>query len=139
VAKGARKARKAEVRDDRKYTQTHLWCKVSGDVATIGMTDFAVRELSADITFVELPEVGDDVLVEIALVEVETRDEVLSLFSPVDGVVAEVHAALEDAPSRIKKDPYNNGWLVRIRVGVPAQLEELLSPEQYRELIAGKQ
>ena len=136
MAKGARKA---EVRDDRQYTRTHLWCKISDDVATIGMTEFAVRELSADITFVELPEAGDDVLVEIALVEVETRDEVLSLFSPVDGVVLETHAALEEAPGRIKKDPYNNGWLVRIRVGVPAQLEELLSPEQYRELIAGKQ
>ena len=134
----ARRGKKPVVRDDRQYTRSHLWCKVSRDVATVGMTDFAVRELSADITFVEMPEAGDDVLVEIAFVEVETQDEVLSLFSPVDGVVVEAHAALEEAPGRIQKDPYNNGWLVRVRIGVPAQLEELLSPEQYRELISGR-
>ncbi len=134
----AKRAKKPEVRDDRQYTQNHVWCKVSGDVATVGMTCHGVRELGADIAFVELPEVGDDVLVEVAFVEIETKEGVLSLFSPVDGVVAEVHSTLEEAPSRIKKDPYINGWLVRVRIGVPAQLDELLSPEQYRELIAGK-
>jgi len=120
-----------------KYTKTHLWCKVEDNIVTLGITEQGLKQLGT-IHFLELPDIDDDVLTEVAIAEVETEEAAVELFSPVDGVVVQVHKALEDYPERIAADPYGKGWLVKIRLENPSQLEGLLSATQYEAFLAGK-
>ena len=120
---------------DLKYTSEHEWVRVEGDVITIGITDYAQQALG-DITYVELPEAGAELQRGQDFAVVESAKAASDVFTPVSGTVAEVNSALADSPELVNQDPYGEGWLCRV-TGVPVeQVESLLSPEEYEELIA---
>ena len=125
----------SQVPEDLKYTEEHEWVRVlDGNRVEVGITDFAQSELS-DIVYVELPEVGREVRKGEAVATLEAVKTVAEVYSPVSGKVVEVNTALEEAPERINQDPYGEGWIFRMEITDPGELESLLSPEQYRELI----
>ena len=116
---------------DLKYTAEHEWILVDGDTATVGITAYAAEKLG-DVVFVELPEVGS-VLAEGKVVgEIESTKSVGELFAPIDGTVAEVNAAVVDAPELVNSDPFGDGWLVKMTF---TELPTLLSFDEYSALI----
>lgn len=121
--------------DGLKYTKDHEWLKAEGDVATIGITDFAQHQLT-DIVFVELPAVGARAEAGKAIATVESVKAVSDVCAPVSGKVVEVNESLPDAPDLINKSPYDQGWLLKIKMDDPAEADKLMSAEQYKELIA---
>ncbi len=120
--------------EDLRYSQDHEWIKVEGDVATIGITDYAQSELG-DIVFVEVPTVGETLSKGDTLGTIEAVKTVADVYMPVDGEVLEMNADLESTPELINQDPYGKGWIARIKLSDPAQLEELLTADKYKELI----
>lgn len=115
---------------DRKYLKSHEWHKVDGDLCTIGITQFAADELT-DITFVDLPAVGKEITAGGSFGEVESVKATSDLNSGVSGVVAEVNAKLSDSPELLNNDPMNEGWIVKIRMTDPSQLDALLDAAAY--------
>ena len=115
---------------DRKYTRTHEWVSLDGDVATIGITDFAQSELG-DITYLELPEVGDALALAQAFGIVESVKAANDIYSPVDGEVVERNEEALSAPETINLSPYDQAWLVRVRVGDPNQVSALMGADEY--------
>lgn len=120
---------------DLKYTKEHEWLRIEGNVATVGITDWAQGELG-DIVFVELPEVGAGVEQMESFGTIEAVKAVSDIYSPVNGKVTEVNAALDDDPMVINRDPYGDGWMIKIEVADAAQLEQLLDSDGYKKLIA---
>jgi glycine cleavage system H protein len=120
--------------DDLKYTKEHEWVRVEGDVATVGITAYAAGELG-DVVYVELPGEGDAVEQMKPFGTIEAVKTVAELFSPLSGEVAQVNEALEDAPETINGDPFGEGWFVKIKISDASELDALLSPEDYGELI----
>lgn len=114
----------------RRYTKTHEWVSLDGDVATIGITDFAQAELG-DITYLELPEVGDPIALDQAFGIVESVKAANDIFSPVDGEVVARNDRALDSPETINQSPYDEAWLVRIKVADPSQFEKLMSESDY--------
>jgi glycine cleavage system H protein len=121
--------------DDLLYTKEHEWVRVDGDKATIGITAHAQDELG-DVVFVELPNVGDTVEANEPFGSVESVKAVSELFMPVSGEVIKINPGLEDAPELVNSDPYGKGWMIRITIRDPSEIEELLSAEDYDEYIA---
>ena len=119
---------------DLKYTKEHEWVKVEGNIATVGITDWAQGELG-DIVFVELPEPGAAVAQMETFGTIEAVKAVSDLFAPVTGKVTEVNAALEDEPMLINRDPYGEGWMIKVEVADASQLEQLLDAGAYKELL----
>jgi glycine cleavage system H protein len=119
---------------DLKYSEEHEWVQVESGLATVGITDYAQKELG-DIVFVELPSLGEQVTQMEPFGTVEAVKAVSELYSPVSGEVIEVNAKLEDTPQIINSDPYGEGWMVKIQVANEKDLENLLSPKEYREFI----
>lgn len=115
---------------DLKYTKTHEWVRVSGDIATIGITDHAQSELG-DIVFLELPEAGRILAQDEIFGTVESVKAVSDLYSPVSGEVIEVNNAIVDATETVNEDPYGSGWMIRVRMSNPAEVDELLSGRDY--------
>ena len=115
---------------DRRYTKTHEWISVDGDVATIGVTDFAQSELG-DITYIELPQVGDSIALDQAFGIIESVKAANDIFSPLDGEVLERNEEVLEAPETINASPFEQAWLVRIRVADPQQYEALMASEEY--------
>lgn len=113
------------------YTAEHEWVLVDGEIATIGITDYAQGELG-DIVFVELPKVGDDTQQMQAFGTIEAVKAVSELFAPLTGEVVEVNNLLEDQPELINSDPYGEGWIIKLKLGDNSELEKLLSAEDYR-------
>ena len=113
-----------------KYTQTHEWARIEGDVATVGITDHAQAELG-DVVYVDLPEAGRILAAEEQFSEIESVKAVSALYAPVSGEVIEVNSALADATEAVNEDPYGKGWIVKIRVSDPAQAAKLLDPADY--------
>ncbi len=118
-----------------KYTKEHEWVKVDGDVATIGVTEYAQGELG-DIVFVELPNVGSAVTQMGRFGTVEAVKAVSDLFSPLSGTVVEINAALDSDPMVINRDPYGEGWMIKVKVSSAAELTGLLAPEGYKQLLS---
>ena len=118
-----------------KYTKDHEWIRVEGDVAYVGITDFAQSELG-EIVYVDITTEGETVESEETFGTIEAVKTVSDLFMPVTGEVLEVNAELEDAPEFINEDAYGKGWLIKVAVADPAQVNELLSAEEYQQLIA---
>ena len=116
------------------YTKEHEWVKVDGDVATIGITDYAQDQLG-DIIYVELPEVGRKVKQMEAVATVEAVKTAADVYAPVSGEVVEINEKLSEKPELLNQDPYGEGWMFRIKLENPDELKELLSPEEYRRLI----
>ncbi|WP_320051668.1 glycine cleavage system protein GcvH [uncultured Acetobacteroides sp.] len=117
-----------------KYTKDHEWILVDGDVATIGVTDFAQSQLG-DIVFVEIETEGEMLEKEEVFGTIEAVKTVSDAFMPVAGEVVEVNSILADQPDSINKDPYGAGWMIKVKVANPAELDELLTAEQYAALI----
>jgi glycine cleavage system H protein len=113
-----------------RYSRSHEWVRVEGDVATIGITDFAQNELG-DIVYLELPEVGRALSREDVFGTVESVKAVSDLYAPVTGEVIEVNEPLTDSPEEINTDPYERGWMIRVRLSDPAELNDLLNAADY--------
>lgn len=119
--------------EDLKYTKTHEWVKVEGNKAKIGITYHAQEQLN-DIVYVELPEVGTEVSKGDSLAVVESVKAASDVYAPVSGKVVAVNSALEDSPELLNEDPYGN-WMVEIELSNPAELDELLGPEEYKKVV----
>ncbi|MCW3076496.1 MAG: gcvH [Bacteroidetes bacterium] len=119
---------------DLKYTKDHEWVKISGDVATVGITDFAQHELG-DIVYVDVNTIGESVEKEAVFGTVEAVKTVSDLFMPLSGEVLEVNKDIDSAPESVNTDPYGKGWLIKIKLSDPSQTSELLSVEDYKKLI----
>lgn len=118
-----------------KYTKEHEWIRDNGDgTVTIGITDFAQSELG-DIVFVELEDVDSEFAQEDTFGTVEAVKTVSDLYAPIDGVVTELNEALEDNPEIVNDDPYGDGWMIKMKLSDPSQMDSLLSSESYNELI----
>ena len=122
---------------DLKYSKDHEWIKVDGDKATIGITDFAQSELG-DIVYVEIESLGEELDEQSVFGTVEAVKTVSDLFMPLNGKVLEFNTALEDAPEALNTDPYESGWMIKIRIQNPDQLNQLLNSDQYKSLIEAK-
>ena len=119
---------------DLLYSNDHEWVKLDEDIATIGITDFAQQELG-DIVYIEIETVGDNLQKEQVFGTVEAVKTVSDLFMPISGEVIEFNTALEDSPETVNYEPYESGWIIKIKIDNPSQLKNLLSAEQYKQLI----
>ena len=116
-----------------KYSETHEWVKIEGDIAIIGVTDYAQKEMG-DITYVDMPDAGEVVEKEEEFGALESVKASSDLFSPVSGTVVERNDALEDAPELVNEDPYGN-WIIKVQMRNPAELDALMDAEGYRDMI----
>ncbi|HVP05988.1 MAG TPA: glycine cleavage system protein GcvH [Dehalococcoidia bacterium] len=119
---------------DRKYTKEHEWVKVDGDTGTVGITDYAQDQLG-DIVFVELPEPGANVTQMQKFGEIESVKAVSELFSPVSGEVVERNDGLNDNPQWVNDSPYDGGWMLKVRLSSPAEIEALMSAGDYEKFL----
>lgn len=122
--------------DNLKYTKDHEWILVDGDTATVGITDFAQGELG-DIVYVEIETEGETLDAEEVFGTVEAVKTVSDLFMPLSGEVAQFNDSLEAEPEKVNADAYGEGWMVKITMSDPSELDSLLSADQYKELIGG--
>lgn len=120
---------------DLRYTKDHEWVRVDGETATIGVTDFAASQLG-DVVFVDLPQVGRTVDQFATFGVVESVKAVSDLYAPVSGEVVEVNGDLSGKPELVNTDPFGAGWMIRVRLGDPSQVEGLLDPAAYTTLTA---
>ena len=121
---------------DRLYSKDHEWIQVEGDLGTVGITDFAQKELG-DVVFVELPPVGRKLNRNQSLGSVESVKAVSDIFSPVTGEVTEINPAVSDAPELINKSPHGDAWLIKLRLTDPKELEGLMKAAEYESFLAG--
>jgi len=117
-----------------KYTKDHEWIKIDGDIATVGITEFAQGELG-DIVYVEVETVDETLEREEVFGTVEAVKTVSDLFLPLSGEIIEFNESLEDEPEKVNTDPYGEGWMVKIRMTAPEQVKDLIDAEAYKELI----
>ncbi|MGI6319394.1 MAG: glycine cleavage system protein GcvH [Bacteroidales bacterium] len=123
-----------KILENLKYAENHEWIKVEGDTGIIGITDFAQNELG-DIVFVEVDTVDEDLEMGETFGTIEAVKTVSDIFMPVSGEVIEFNEALEDNPDLINKDAYGEGWIVKIKISDPAELDELMDAEGYKNYI----
>lgn len=117
-----------------KYSNDHEWCRVEGEFAYVGITDFAQSQLG-DIVFVDVPTVGETLAAGEVFGSIEAVKTVSDAFLPVGGEVVEMNAAVDADPALINKDPYGEGWIVKVKMSDASEYDALLTPEQYAELI----
>ena len=117
-----------------KYTKEHEWVREDGDTVTVGITDHAQGELG-DIIFVEFPEIGQKIQRDEPIGTIEAVKTVADLFAPISGTVIEINETLDDSPESVNNDPYGDGWMVKISVSEPGELDNLMSADQYQEMI----
>ena len=120
---------------DLRYTKQHEWIRVEGPAGTIGITDFA-QEALGDITFVELPQVGRELAQGDEVSAIESCKAAASIYAPVAGKVAEANAALDADPSLVNSDPYNAGWVCKVELADPAEVESLMDADAYEKFLA---
>jgi len=122
--------------NDRRYTKEHEWVKVAGTAATVGITDFAQKELG-DIVYVELPEIGRAVALGEVLGTIESVKAVSEIYAPVSGTITEVNTLLSDKPETINLDAHEAGWICKMALAKPGELDELMDAATYAKLAAG--
>ena len=125
-----------EIKPDLRYTKDHEWVKIEGDIAIIGITDYAQGELG-DIVYVEIEALGDELNKEDVFGSVEAVKTVSDLFIPVSGKITEMNEKLEDNPELINEDPYCEGWIIKMEIKDLSETEQLLTSEAYKDLIDG--
>jgi glycine cleavage system H protein len=118
-----------------RYSKEHEWFYLEDDVCVMGITDFAQDELG-EVVFVELPDVGTEVEAGDEIGTIESVKAVSEVFTAISGVVVEVNEALKDMPEKINEDPLGEGWLARIKLSAPSELDQLMTAEQYEEFTA---
>ncbi len=121
---------------DRKYTKEHEWIKIDGDTAIVGITYFAQDQLT-DVVFVELPDVGKPIEQNGNLCVVESVKSVSDIFSPISGEIVEVNKALENSPALVNSDPFEGGWIVKLKIKIETELDQLMTPEEYDKFLTG--
>ena len=119
-----------------KYTKDHEWVKLDGDIATIGITDFAQGELG-DIVYVEVETLDETLAAEEVFGTVEAVKTVSDLFMPLSGTIIEVNEFLEDAPETVNEDAYGSGWMIKLKLSDPSEIQNLLDAEAYSSIITG--
>jgi len=122
----------ANVPEDLHYSKDHEWIRVEGDVGTIGITDYAQNSLG-DVVYVELPKAGESFAAHESFGSVESVKAVSEIFTPVGGEVVEVNEALQDEPERVNTDPYGEGWMIRVRMTNPGEVDSMLSAAEYED------
>jgi glycine cleavage system H protein len=122
----------ANVPENLHYSKDHEWVRVDGGVATIGITDHAQDQLG-DVVYVELPKAGDEFAANESFGSVESVKAVSELFTPVTGEVAEVNPTLNDEPEHVNKDPYDKGWMIKIKMSSPGEVDSLLTAAEYED------
>src|SRR5215212_7024185 len=120
--------------EDNRYAKSHEYVHLEGDVATIGITDYAQKELG-DVVFVELPQVGTQLDAADELGSIESVKAVSELFSPVTGEVVEVNDKLTEKPELVNTDPYGDGWMIRIRMSDQSEMDELMNADDYEDYV----
>lgn len=126
----------SEIRENIYYTVEHEWLSIDGDVATIGMTDFA-QDLLDDLVFVELPEVGTIAELGEQIIVVESVKARSEIYSPISGEVVEINEELEELPGQINSHPFDDGWLLKIKLKDKSELDEHMSADDYKDYIDG--
>jgi len=122
----------ANIPEDLHYSKDHEWVRVEGDVGTIGITDHAQDSLG-DVVYVELPKAGDIFAAHEAFGSVESVKAVSEIFTPVGGEIVEANEALQDEPEKVNSDPYDEGWMIRIRMRNPGEVDSLLTAAEYED------
>jgi glycine cleavage system H protein len=122
----------ANVPEDLQYSKDHEWIRVEGDIGTIGITDHAQNSLG-DVVYVELPKAGESFTAHEPFGSVESVKAVSEIFTPVSGEVVEVNETLQDEPEKVNTNPYDDGWMVRIRMSNPGEVDSLLSAAEYED------
>ena len=115
-----------------KYSEEHEWVRIEGNTVVVGITDFAQSELG-DIVFVELPSEGDEIQFGEPFGSVESVKTVSELYAPVSGKVVEINGALEDSPEKVNESPYEDGWMIKVELSDPAELDKLWDAEKYQQ------
>jgi glycine cleavage system H protein len=118
-----------------RYAKTHEWASLEGDICTVGITKYAVEQLT-DVVYIELPDVGDNVFSGDSFGEIESVKAVSDLYSPVNGEVVTINDKLTNDPSPVANDPYGKGWMIKVKVTAGTTLDHLMSLEQYEKQIA---
>ena len=121
--------------EELKYTEEHEWVRIEDNIATVGITDFAQGELG-DIVYLEIDSLDSEIALNEVFGTVEAVKTVSDLFMPVGGKVIEMNSTLEDKPEKVNEDPYGEGWIIKIDISDLSELDSLLSPEEYKNLIA---
>jgi glycine cleavage system H protein len=124
----------ANTPEDLSYTKDHEWVRTKGDQATVGITDHAQQQLG-DVVYVELPKVGDKFEASEPFGSVESVKAVSEVYMPLGGSVVEVNESLNDSPEQVNEDPYGDGWMIRIKIDNPAQVDALLTSIEYEDYI----
>jgi len=124
----------ANTPEDLSYTKDHEWVRVKGEEATVGITDHAQQQLG-DIVYVELPKVGDKFETSEPFGSIESVKAVSEIFMPLSGTVAQVNDALNDSPELVNEDPYGDGWMIRLKIDKPSQVDALLTSIAYEDYI----
>ena len=119
-----------------RYTKEHEWAGLNGNIVTIGITDYAQGELG-DIVFIELPEIGASVEAGSAFGTIEAVKAVADLFAPMSGEIVEINTALEDTPELINQSPYDDGWMVKVKVTDTSEFGKLMDADAYRQMLEG--
>jgi glycine cleavage system H protein len=122
--------------DDLKYHEEHDWARVDGDQATFGVTWYA-QDALGEVVFFDPPEVGRSVTKDESYAEVESVKAVSDVFAPLSGEIIEVNEALADNPETINTDPYGDGWMIKIRMSDPSEVDQLMNVDKYKELLEG--
>lgn len=120
---------------DLKYDKEHEWVRLEGDLAVIGITDFAQDQLG-DVVYIDLPAEGDTVKAGETFGEIESVKSVSELYSPVSGEVVEVNSALDDAPEVVNAEPYGDGWMIQVKLDDPSEVDGLMSAGEYEAFIS---
>ncbi len=122
----------ANVPEDLQYSKDHEWIRVEGDTGTIGITDHAQNSLG-DVVYVELPKVGETFSPHESFGSVESVKAVSEIFTPVSGEVIEVNESLQDEPEKVNEDPYGDGWMIRVRMSNPGEVDSMLNAAEYED------
>jgi glycine cleavage system H protein len=122
----------ANVPENLHYSKDHEWVRVEGDLAVIGITDHAQEQLG-DVVYVELPKSGEAFAANESFGSVESVKAVSEIFTPVSGEVAEVNESLNDEPEKVNKDPYNDGWMIKMKMSAPGEVDSLLNAAEYED------
>ncbi|HPW45233.1 MAG TPA: glycine cleavage system protein GcvH [bacterium] len=121
--------------DDLKYTKEHEWVKLEGKTATIGITDYAQEQLG-DVVYVELPEEGEELAKDDTFGSIESVKAVSDCYSPLSGTINDVNSLLADSPEVLNEDCYGEGWLIKIKVADPSDLDDMMDHEEYKAFVA---
>ena len=122
----------ANIPDDLHYSKDHEWVRVNGNVAIVGITDYAQDSLG-DVVYVELPKVGDDFAANESFGSVESVKAVSEVFSPVSGEIVGTNEALADTPEKVNQDPYGEGWMIRVQMSNPGEVDSMLTAAEYED------